>query len=309
VDPRMVWHLARMVSDFKPDIVHSHLIHANLLARISRACKWKQIPLVCTAHSVSTGGRMRALAYRFTDRWASITTNVSQSAVNRYVSAGAAPAGRVVCLPNGVDVSQFHPDDERRIAVRHSLALEDDQCVILAIARFEEAKNHAGMLRAFARVLEVHPSATLLLAGQGTILNAVRTLAVALHVADSVRFLGIRKDIPDLMRASDLYLMSSLWEGLPVVLLEAAASGLPAVATDVGGNATAVLDGTSGRIVPANDDAALAAAVIEVLNMAPAARRSWGHAARELVQSSFSLESVADQWLGLYKKLVESNTP
>ena len=94
-----------------------------------------------------------------------------------------------------------------------------------------------------------------------------------------------------------------------MVLLEAAASGLPAVATDVGGNPTAVLDGISGRIVSPNDDEALAAALIEVLNMSPAARRSWGHAARELVQTSFSLESVADHWLGLYMRLMESNTP
>jgi len=248
-------------------------------------------------------------AYRVTDCWASITTNVSQAAVDRYVAVGAAPAGHITYVPNGVDMSRFCPDEERRTAVRHSLGLAADECVILAVARFEEAKNHAGILRTFERVLETHPSATLLLVGQGMLFNATRTLATTLHVADSVRFLGIRNDIPDLMRASDLYLMSSLWEGLPMVLLEAAASGLPAVATDVGGNPTAVLDGISGRIVSPNDDEALAAALIEVLNMSPAARRSWGHAARELVQTSFSLESVADHWLGLYMRLMESNTP
>lgn len=308
-DPRMVWRLARVVRDFKPDIVHSHMIHANLLARASRAVGWRKIPLVCTAHSVNEGGRLRMYAYRVTDRWASISTNVSQAAIDRYVAVGAAPAGHIIYMPNGVDVSRFCPDDERRTAVRHSLGLAADQCVILAVARFEAAKNHAGMLRAFARVIEVQPNAILLLIGQGTLLDATCTLAMTLHVADSVRFLGIRNDIPDLMRASDLYLMSSLLEGLPIVLLEAAASGLPAVATDVGGNATVVLDGISGRIVPPNDDEALAAAVIEVLNMAPAARRSWGHAARQLVQASFSLESVADRWLALYTSLIEPMVP
>jgi len=308
-DPKMVWRLARIVREFKPDIVHSHMIHANLLARASRAGGWRKAPLVCTVHSVNEGGRLRMYAYRVTDRWASITTNVSQAAVDRYVAVGAAPAGHITYVPNGVDMSRFCPDEERRTAVRHSLGLAADECVILAVARFEEAKNHAGILRTFARVLETHPSATLLLVGQGMLFNATRTLATTLHVADSVRFLGIRNDIPDLMRASDLYLMSSLWEGLPMVLLEAAASGLPAVATDVGGNPTAVLDGISGRIVSPNDDEALAAALIEVLNMSPAARRSWGHAARELVQTSFSLESVADHWLGLYMRLMESNTP
>jgi glycosyltransferase involved in cell wall biosynthesis len=304
-DPRMVWRLANIVRQFKPDIVHSHMIHANLLARVSRVAGWHKIPLVCTAHSVNEGGKLRMYVYRVTDRWASITTNVSQAAVDRYVAVGAAPTGHIIYMPNGVDMSRFCPDEERRTAVRHSLGLAAEECVILAVARFEEAKNHAGMLRTFARVLETHPSAILLLVGQGTLFNATRTLAMTLHVTDSVRFLGIRNDIPDLMRASDLYLMSSLWEGLPIVLLEAAASGLPAVATDVGGNATAVLDGISGRIVSPNDDEALVAAVVEVLNMSLAARCSWGHAARLLAQSSFSLESVVDRWFDLYAGLME----
>jgi glycosyltransferase involved in cell wall biosynthesis len=308
-DPKMVWRLASIVHQFKPDIVHSHLIHASLLARISRAYGWRGVPLVCTAHSVSVGGWRRVLAYRFTDAWASTTTNVSQAAVDRYVAVGAAPASRIIYMPNGVDTSRFYPDEERRTEVRRSLGLAADVCVILAVARFEEAKNHAGMLRTFARVLKERPDAILLLVGQGTLLNATVALAEALHVSGSVRFLGIRNDVPDLMRASDLYLMSSLWEGLPIVLLEAAASGLPAVVTDVGGNVTAVLDGISGRTVPANDDRALAAAVSEVLNLAPVARRSWGRAARELVRSTFSLESVADRWLGLYETLVDSRAP
>src|SRR5450830_221310 len=308
-DPKMVWRLARIVREFKPDIVHSHMIHANLLARASRAGGWRKAPLVCTVHSVNEGGRLRMYAYRVTDCWASITTNVSQAAVDRYVAVGAAPAGHITYVPNGVDMSRFCPDEERRTAVRHSLGLAADECVILAVARFEEAKNHAGILRTFERVLETHPSATLMLVGQGTLFDATRTLAATLHVMDSVRFLGIRNDIPDLMRASDLYLMYSLWEGLPIVLLEAAASGLSAVATNVGGNASAVNDGVSGRIVPPNDDEALAAAVIEALNMSQEGRGSWGHAARLLALSSFSLEAVVDRWLALYTRLIEPMVP
>jgi glycosyltransferase involved in cell wall biosynthesis len=189
--------------------------------------------------------------------------------------------------------------------MRNALGIAAEQFAILAVGRFVGDKNHAGMLRAFARVIEAHPNALLFLAGQGPLLSFTRALGEALHVENSVRFLGIRNDIPDLMRASDLYLMSSLCEGLPNVLLQAAATGLPAIATDVGGNASAVRDGVSGRIVPPNDDAALAASVIEVLNMSSAARRSWGHAARQLALSEFSLESVVDRWLGLYASLME----
>jgi len=304
-DPRMVWRLANIVRQFKPDVVHSHMIHANLLARASRAVGWRKTPLVCTAHSINEGGRLRMYAYRVTDRWASITTNVSQAAVDRYVAIGAAPARRIIYMPNGVDTARFCPDEERRKATRFTLSIAADQPTILAVGRFVEAKNHAGMLRAFACVMKTHPNALLLLAGQGPLLDETRELAQTLHLGDSVRFLGIRNDIPDLMRASDLYLMSSLWEGLPIVLLEAAASGLLTVVTDVGGNASAANDGVSGRIVPPNDDEALAAAVIEVLNMSQDGRGSWGHAARLLAQSSFSLEAVVDRWFALYTSLIE----
>jgi glycosyltransferase involved in cell wall biosynthesis len=224
--------------------------------------------------------------------------------MDRYVAIGAAPRGRIVYMPNGVDTLRFSPDGERRTATRQALGIADNQQVLLAVARFAEAKNHTGMLRAFRRVLDSHPGAILLLVGQGPLLNSVRVLSETLHLGDSVRFLGIRTDIPDLMRASDIYLMSSLWEGLPIVLLEAAASGLPVVATEVGGNASAVLDGVSGRIVPPNDDEALAAAVSQVLHMSQEARRSWGTAARQLAVSEFSLEVVADRWIDLYVGLI-----
>jgi glycosyltransferase involved in cell wall biosynthesis len=304
-DPRVIWRLARIVHDFSPDVVHALMIHAVLLGRASRACAWRRVPLISSARNTNEGGKLRMVAYRVTDRWTSMTTSVCQAGVTRYVAIGATPAGRIVYMPNGVDTSRFCPDDRCRNATRHALGISDGEPTILSVGRFEEQKNHTGMLRAFAQVVEVHPNAVLLLVGQGTLLSPARTLATTLHVADSVRFLGIRTDIPDLMRASDVYLMSSLWEGLPMVLLEAAASGLPAVATDVGDNDSIVRDGVSGRIVPPADDEELAAAVIEVLNMSPSAQRSWGHAARQLVEPAFSLESAADRWLGLYASLTE----
>src|SRR5450830_1060383 len=173
-DPKMVWRLARIVREFKPDIVHSHMIHANLLARASRAGGWRKAPLVCTVHSVNEGGRLRMYAYRVTDCWASITTNVSQAAVDRYVAVGAAPAGHIIYKPNGVDMSRFCPDEERRKAMRFTLGIAADQPTVLAVGRFAEAKNHASMLRAFTHVIEARPNALLLLVGQGPLLDETR---------------------------------------------------------------------------------------------------------------------------------------
>ena len=121
---------------------------------------------------------------------------------------------------------------------------------------------------------------------------------------DTLRFLGGRNDVPRLMAAADAYLMSSAWEGLPMVLLEAAASALPIVATDVGGNRDIVIDGRTGRLVAAHDPTALQSAMAEVMSMAPPLRAAWGEAGRDLVRERYELGQVVDRWEALYHTLL-----
>ena len=106
-DFRGVVRLARAVHEFRPNVVHSHMVHANLLSRVTRLfCRMPV--LVCTAHNTIEGGRWREWMYRLTDGLADVTTNVSRAAVERYIRIGAAPAGRIRWLPDGVDLSRFH---------------------------------------------------------------------------------------------------------------------------------------------------------------------------------------------------------
>ena len=116
--------------------------------------------------------------------------------------------------------------------------------------------------------------------------------------------LGTRTDIPDLMRAADAYVMSSAWEGLPLVLLEASASGLPIVATDVGGNRELVVDGTTGQLVAPQDGLALAVAMRELRDQPPRVRARLGKAARDYVESRYSLAAIADRWIETYQELL-----
>jgi glycosyltransferase involved in cell wall biosynthesis len=116
-----------------------------------------------------------------------------------------------------------------------------------------------------------------------------------------VELLGIRDDVPDLMRAADGYVMSSAWEGLPLVLLEAAATSLPIVATDVGGNATVVMDETSGFIVPPGSPEALAAAMQRLQDTPASQRQAMGQAGRAHVIATYDLEAVLDTWERLYR--------
>lgn len=301
-DPQAVFRLAKILRQWRPDIVHSHMVHANIMARVT--CIFCRVPVVIsTAHNINEGGRWREIAYRITDPLADLTTNVSWAAVNRYIKVGAVPKNKIVFMPNGVDTQRYRSNPDARLRLRKELEL-DGYYIWLAVGRFEEQKDYPNLLRAFKRVIDKRVEAVLLIAGQGTLFEEMRAMAYSLELAEKVRFLGVRRDVPELMSAADAYVMSSAWEGLPMVLLEAAACELPIVATDVGGNSEIVLDGTSGFIVPPRDPEALAAAMLKMMSLSEDERRAMGRAGRAHIEANYSLDRVVDQWENLYQDLL-----
>jgi glycosyltransferase involved in cell wall biosynthesis len=241
-DPRGFFRLAWALKRLRPRILHSHMFHANLLARAARlACP---VPVVIsTLHSaaesrrgdLSGGTRRRDRLYRWSDPMADAVVAVSRAAAERHLACGAARAGKTRVIPNGVDTKRFRPDAERRGRVRQELGLRDE-FAWLAAGRLMWKKDYATMLRAFTRT----EGAKLLIAGAGPQEAELKALAAGLGVDTRVRFLGQVEDVAGLMNAADGFVMSSVVEGLPVALLEAAASGVPVVATDAGGVREAV---------------------------------------------------------------------
>jgi glycosyltransferase involved in cell wall biosynthesis len=301
-DPRPVLRLARIIRKWQPDVVHSHMVHANLLARIVRPLAPFPI-LVCTAHNIDEGGRLREVLYRLTDLFCDLTTQVSQAGLERYVHVGAVPRHKIRYIPNGVDTERFKPNLEDRLKVRKELGV--DGFVWLAVGRFDPQKDYPSMLQAFARVIHKHSNTMLLIAGDGPLRKTMENMTRDLGVEKYVKFLGIRQNIPQLMNAADAYVMSSSWEGMPMVLLEASATGLPIVATDVGGNREVVLDAITGFLVPPRNPEALAEAMLRMMDLPEEKRREMGKAARKHIEENFSLDRVVDMWEALYKELLE----
>jgi glycosyltransferase involved in cell wall biosynthesis len=303
-DPRAVLRLAAIMRRERPLLIHSHTIHANLLARMTRL--FVKVPvLICTAHSITEGGRPRELAYRLTDSLADITTQVSEAGKQRYIQVGAVPPHKIVCIPNGIDTSRFQPNPTVRQAVREQLGCAPDAFVWLTVGRLEPVKNHLGLLSAFREVAAVHPHARLLIAGQGSLQAATEQRIAELGLAERVHLLGVRRDIPELLNAADAFVLPSLWEGMPLTLLEAGAVGLPIVATDVGGNSEIVLESKTGYLVPVRDTAALAEAMLRVMRLSDADRFTMGQAGRAHVVQNFDLERVVDRWEALYRELLQ----
>ena len=301
-DPRAIFRLLKILREWKPDIVHSHMVHANLLARVVRIfCK---IPvLISTAHSIDEGGSWREVAYRLTDPLADLTTNVSRAAVKRYIRVGAAPKNKIMFMPNGIDTAKFNLNKAAGQRLRNELGV-DNYFVWLAVGRFEEAKDYPNMLRAFSMIVSKKSNVVLLLVGRGSLLEEVKKLAGALGMKDNVRFLGVRQDVPDLMNAADAFVLSSRWEGFGLVLVEAMSCQLPVVATDSGGPREILNGGKLGHLVPPGDSEALAAAMMKMMSLPEAERQAMGRAGRAYIEANYSLEHVVDQWEVLYKELL-----
>lgn len=308
-DPRAVVRLAGWLRRWRPDVVHGHMLHANLLTRVTRPLAPTPV-LVSTAHNTYEGRRRDdrpgwvERAYRATDRLCDLTTNVSHVAVKRYIDVGAVPRERIRWVPNGIDTGQFRPDPDARTRVRAALGL-GDHFTLLAVGRFETQKDHSGMLRAFAEFVHHRPKSVLLLVGQGPLEGAVREEIEALGLGKAVRLLGVRDDVPELMNAADTYVMSSRWEGLPIVLLEASAIGLPIVATTVGGNAEIVEDGVSGFLVPPGRPDELAQVLERLAGLSDGERAGLGTAGRARIQREYGIEHVLDVWNSIYGELLE----
>lgn len=289
--------LRGVIRDFKPDVVHSHMVHANILTRLLRLSL--KIPrLVCTAHSVNEGGQFRTLAYRITDRLADISTNVCYEAVAASIAKGAVKKGRMVSIPNGIDTSKFRFDSDARISVRNELSIGDNH-MLLAVGRLELPKDYPNLFNAVALLKKKRHDFKLFIVGDGRLKADLEALAKDLDIEKYICFLGIRRDIPALMSAADTFVLSSAWEGLPLVIGEAMACEREIVATDCGGIKEIL--GNAGLLVNSKDSDALSIALDQSLSHTSDYRVELGAKARRRILDEYSLEATVDKYLNLYR--------
>jgi len=299
-DPRGLARLVRIVRPWKPDVVHSHMVHANLMARALRLLVPVPV-LVSTIHNVYEGGPLLMAGYRLTNGLVDHMTIISQAAADRFVGERIVPGRLLTVIANGVDTDRMRDlPPEGRVALRGEMSAGDQEFVWLAVGRFEVAKDYPNMLRAFADVRAREPRAVLVIVGQGSLQAEAEALTAELGLREAVRFLGARDDVPAVMSAADGYVMSSAWEGMPMVLLEAAAAGLPIVATAVGGNGEVVRDGESGFLVPARDFGMLRTGMLRLMALPEEQRRAMGERGREHVRANYGLQRVAERWERVY---------
>jgi glycosyltransferase involved in cell wall biosynthesis len=303
-DPRGWLRFHQWLRRAKPDVVHAHLPHAAWLARWSRLAA--PIPcLIDTLHSSATGKLGRRLGYACSRWLPDHVTAVSEAAAQSHLAAGMVDPDRLTVLGNGIDVHRWRPDARARFEARKELEIQNT-FLWLAVGRLEPVKDYPALLRAFARLPR---QAQLLVLGSGPLQAELERMAGALGVGQRVRFAGFCANVARWMQAADGFVLASRCEGLPMVLLEAGACELPAVATDIPGTREAIVDGETGWLAPAGDCEGLAATMRWYMHTPARKRRAIGEQARQHVVRNFSLETALDRWERLYAELLERKTP
>ena len=207
---------------------------------------------------------------------------------------------RITVVCNAVDVERY-PAQVDREAMRHRLGLAPGEHAMTMVGTFKRQKGHRHLIEATARVCARFPGLRLLLVGDGELAGEIRAHVEAAGIADRVRFLGSRRDVPEILAASDSFVLPSLWEGLPVALVEAMASRLPVIATAVSGTSQVMVHGETGWVVPRGNSDALAGAMVELLSDTARAH-AMAAAGRERVARSFSAVGQAQRLAQLFRE-------
>jgi glycosyltransferase involved in cell wall biosynthesis len=291
------------------DIVHTHLTHSTLAGIL--ATRRKSGPRLCTTvHSVifrKQRGQLSPRAWLMSaaikvafpraDRIIAVSEEVAR-AIQLYAGI---PRGRITTIPNGIDPDQFRCQ-ENRWELRQRLCLPADRPLVVSVGRLTRPKGYPHLLAALALIPPDERPLTLIV-GDGPDRHDLELKRAALKLEHDVRFLGNRHDIPVLLTAADVFVLASLWEGLPLVLLEAMASGLPSIVTSVGENPQVIEDGKSGLLIPPADEQTLAE-TLRCLLREPRRRESMGRAARERLERHFSLQGFMVAHERLYENMM-----
>jgi glycosyltransferase involved in cell wall biosynthesis len=293
--------LVGLLQDWRPHLLTSFMYHANLMGRL--AGKWARVPLVVTSiRAERTGNAGRDWSLRLTNWMDHCQTTNSQQVADSLSKRGLISPEKVRVIPNGIDADALMTPATERARARTELGLEPAEFAWLAIGRLLPQKDYPTLLQALGPLV-AHP-ARLLIAGRGPLREAIQQQAQQLGIASQVTFLGVRQDIPSLLAAADGFVLSSAWEGMPNVVMEALSAGKPVVATRVGGVAELVQEGESGLLVPPGDAQALSRAMQQLMALPPEQRQRMGRAGRDHIEAHYALGAMARRWMTLYNDLL-----
>lgn len=308
-DWRCSQRLAGILQRERVDLIHSHQYAPFFYAALSRFIS-SHPPVLFTEHGRDYPDRprpKRIIANRLLLRNNDHAVGVGVAVRQALIDIEKLPPDRVSVIYNGIHLGPYEAETstEHRLATRSSIGIAPEDFMIVQVARLDYLKDHATAIRALAELVRIQPKCKLVLVGEGPQGKSIRQMVKELSLECHVWMLGLRNDVPQLLRAADLMVLTSISEGIPLTLIEGMAAGLPVVSTRVGGVGEVVEDGRTGLLSAAGDHMALARSITrfaENLDL----RCSVGNLGRERAFSLFSENRMHDQYSTLYKKIIKN---
>jgi glycosyltransferase involved in cell wall biosynthesis len=303
-----IWRMTQLIRFFKSekfDLIHTHLTYSSILGCL--ASFFSKTPVIVTLHSIASD------TSRFSFQLNLVEEVVVRSLASRITAVGFAVAdanrnrfaGRIIeIIPNGTPVFNCIPSDLRR-KIRSGFSENGTSTFLISVGRFTQAKGYDDLIDAFCILHERDPKTVLLMVGSGSLFEQIKAKISAMHLNGSVKCLGERNDIPQLLMSSDIYVSSSHREGLPVAILEAMMAGLPIISTTVG-DIPHVVTKDIGYLVPPHHPERLAEALFKLIN-SPDKILAMGKAARNRAIQEYSVDVWATRMMSLYTDAIAAN--
>jgi len=300
-DVRIIWRLAQKFKAQKPVLLQTFLFHANLAGRL--AARLAHIPHVVSGIRVSEKRRNgHLLLDRLTNRLVELNICVSQSVADFSVKEGRLSEAKVTVVPNGVEFKRFAEAEPFDLSCWN---IPQSAQKILCVGRLDPQKAPGDLLAAFLKFAEQAPDFHLIYAGDGPLKDELQQRAANSPFLDQIHFAGWQSQIPELMRAADCLVLSSLWEGMPNVVLEAMAAGLPVISTKVDGVFELIQAGKTGTLVEMRSLDQLYRALVN-FQACPAQFLKMAENAQTLVEQEFTWESIAEKYSQIYARILSA---
>ena len=309
LDSIALWKMVRYIRGRKFKIVHTHSSKAGILGRI--AAKFAGVPsIIHTVHGWSFHDHMHPvsryvyiLLERFCARFTDALIVVTNRDQKKGLEAGIGKPSQYHLIRSAIPLEEFNPAHSNRDMIRQQLGLPIHAPVLGTVGRFSNQKNPLEWVKVAKIVSQEVSECRFLMVGDGPLRPQVESLLVEIGLKDKTILTGIRRDIPQMMSAMDVFLLTSRWEGLPRVIPQAMSMGLPVVATSVDGSTEVIEDGTNGFLCPSGDVNYLAERCLEILRNVEL-RQAFSQAGREAALRNFDLSQMISQIDALYNELL-----
>ncbi|MDZ7292585.1 MAG: glycosyltransferase [candidate division KSB1 bacterium] len=308
-DIKVLWRLCDLMKENQIDIVQTTLFWADFIGTF--AARKAGVPVTLSWETVSHEGDrfhnkwQRRSGYRLAMHFADGVVAVSHEVKNSLIQRRHLSADKIHVIHYGVDLSKFVPDPDGVVPQKRiELGFMEGETAIAVVARLEEIKGHKYYIEAFKNIAAKYPKVSTVFVGDGESRPELENMVRDAGLGNRIRFLGYRDDVAEILKAIDVFVLPSISEGLPNVILEAMACGKPVIATNVGGIPEAIRHGENGFLVPPKDAVALANALENML--CDRQKLLWyGHNARATVEREFSLQKQIASFEQLYDALYQ----